>query len=134
MLALLGALVAAAGYFEFYLAKGAPSAHSLMNTQAIISAALVAATIARSARRKAFAIPAESYGADEHSTAFAFFAIAGSALLAFHGVLQIPFLYDDYTHITDASQQSWNSPLLYFGRVAHPQAFSSGRLGLPRTN
>ncbi len=110
-----GALMAAAAYFEFHLAAGASSAHSRMNAEGIAAVAFVGATIARAAHRKTFPIKEESWDWDGPATALAFFAIAGSVLL-----FRMPFLYDDYTHLTEILRQSWHSPLLYFGRVAHP--------------
>ncbi|HLI86397.1 MAG TPA: hypothetical protein VKV17_20985 [Bryobacteraceae bacterium] len=118
------AFVAAAGCFEWNLAAGAPSAHSRMNVEGIAAVALVAAAVGRSGRGKALAAPPKSYGFRRRSAALVFFVIAALALMAFGRIFQIPFLYDDYTHITEAAQHSsewpWHWPLLYFGRVADP--------------
>jgi hypothetical protein len=124
LLLLVGAFVAAASQFEFHLAAGAASAHSQMNAEGIAALAFVAAAIERATGGKTCAAPAGLHEADRRATALAFFTIGGLTLLAFHRILQIPFLYDDYTHLTEASQHSlewpWHWPLLYFGRVGEP--------------
>jgi hypothetical protein len=104
---------------EFYLLVGPQSAHSLMNTEGIAGAAFVAsASLGAKLQRK---VPNRASGQQpDPPLALAILAILFTAFLSFRGTLQIPFVYDDYTHITEASRASWHSILGSFGPVTHP--------------
>lgn len=88
------------------------SEHALFNVEGAIALAFVVALFAKSARGK---VQPGSIGGRE--LLFAPLAIAAAAALAFAPILQTPFLYDDYTHITDAAHFTWGAVAHQFGPV-----------------
>src|ERR1700722_9348017 len=94
------ALVIAGGFLTVDAFRPSPLQHALMNVEGIIALSFVALLYARG--RKSEVDPtggAKSY--------LAMAVIIAVVALAFTPILRTPFLYDDYTHITDASQFTW---------------------------
>ncbi|HTR39548.1 MAG TPA: glycosyltransferase family 39 protein [Bryobacteraceae bacterium] len=110
---ILGAVFAgAASFFERDVIRGVPSEHSLLNVESILALAFVAILLLRSHPN-----PATAQGG---ARAWAAALITGLIALAFAGSLRSPFLFDDYTHITDAAAYTFHVAAVQFGPVAHP--------------
>lgn len=105
------ALVTAGGFLIFDAFYRAPLQHALMNVEGIIALSFLAVLCTR-ARRTGAAFRAGGFKGLEIALLIA--AVA----LAFIPILHTPFLYDDYTHITDASQSTWRSAAMQFGPVS----------------
>ena len=110
---ILGAVFAgAAALFERSVIRGALSEHSLLNVEGILALAFVAILLLRSHPSPA--------GAQGGAKVWAAALITGLIALAFAGALRSPFLYDDYTHSTDAAAYTLRVAAVQFGPVAHP--------------
>jgi len=104
-------LIIAGGFLAFDAFRPSPLQHALMNVEGIVALSFIAILFARSGKPALFRAP--------HS--FDLLAIAAIMVviaLAFAPILRTPFLYDDYTHITDASRFTWRSVARQFGPVA----------------
>lgn len=109
--AIFTALLAAAGVFlAFDAFEPVPAQHALMNAEGIVALSFLALLFARSGERQF--VPAI-----RSRDALIIAAIIIITALAFAPILHTPFLYDDYTHITDASRSTWRSVVLQFGRT-----------------
>jgi hypothetical protein len=104
-------LVIAGGFFAFDAFRSTPLEHALMNVEGIVALSFVAVLYVRSRKSE---LTRTSNGFDLLAIA----AIIIVVSLAFVPILRTPFLYDDYTHITDASRFTWRSVAQQFGQVA----------------
>jgi hypothetical protein len=107
-------LVAAGGFLAFDAFRRSPLQHALMNVEGIVALSFVAILFARGGR----APDGGAEGFDALRPAVAMAAIIVVISLAFAPILRTPFLYDDYTHITDASRFTWRSVAQQFGPAA----------------
>ncbi len=104
------ALVIAGGFLTVDAFRPSPLQHALMNVEGIIALSFVALLYARGRESEL----------DPTGGAKGYLAVAVIVVvvaLAFTPILRAPFLYDDYTHITDASQFTWHSVAHQFGPV-----------------
>lgn len=106
-------LLIAGGFLCFYALLRAPSQHALMNVEGIIALSFLALLYGRGGIKD---LGGGRF--DVRQPALAVVAIAVVISLAFAPILRAPFLYDDYTHITDASRFSWSVATRQFGPVA----------------
>jgi hypothetical protein len=107
-------LLIAGGFLCFYTLFRLPSQHALMNVEGIVALSSLALLYVRRTG-------VEDLGRDHfdvHHPALALAVIAVVISLAFAPILQAPFLYDDYTHITDAARFTWSVAARQFGPVA----------------
>ena len=81
-----------------------------MNVEGIIALSFVAMLYARGRKSE----PDPTGGGQGYLAVAAIIVVVA---LAFAPILRAPFLYDDYTHITDASQFTWRSVAHQFGPV-----------------
>ncbi|MGP0075961.1 MAG: hypothetical protein ACLPWF_28930 [Bryobacteraceae bacterium] len=88
------------------------SQHALLNVEGFIALGFVALLFIRGGEVKKSAA-----GFDALGLAIATTIIALAVSLAFAPILRAPFLYDDYTHITDASHFTWRSVAQQFEPV-----------------
>jgi hypothetical protein len=104
------ALAIAGGFLVFDAFRPPPLQHALMNVEGIVALSFVAILYARGRESEL----------DPTGGAHGFLAVAVIVViaLAFAPILRTPFLYDDYTHITDASHFTWRSIAQQFGPVA----------------
>jgi hypothetical protein len=106
-------LVIAGGFLAVDAFRPSPLLHALMNVEGIIALSFMALLYARGSARAGGA-----GGFDALRPALAVAVIIVVVALAFAPILRTPFLYDDYTHITDASRFTWRSVAQQFGPVA----------------
>jgi hypothetical protein len=106
-------LIIAGGFLAFDAFRPAPLQHALMNVEGIVALSFIVILYARSR-----APLAAMDGSDALRPVWALAVIIVTVALAFAPTLQTPFLYDDYTHITDASRFTWRSIALQFGPSA----------------
>jgi hypothetical protein len=106
-------LVIAGGFLAVDAFRPSPLQHALMNVEGIVALSFLALLYARGSARAGGA-----GGFDGLRPALAVAVIMVVVSLAFAPILRTPFLYDDYTHITDASRFTWRSVALQFGPVA----------------
>jgi hypothetical protein len=104
-------LVIAGGFLAFDAFRHSPLQHALMNVEGIVALSFLAVLYARSGTGELVRAP---QGLD----VLPMVALLISVALAFAAILRTPFLYDDYTHITDASRFTWRSVAEQFGPVA----------------
>jgi len=110
-------LVIAGGFLSFDAFLHSPLQHALMNVEGIVALSFLAVLCARSRPREL--MPVSSPDRFEASPwVLAVAVIACVVALAFAPILRTPFLYDDYTHIADASRFTWHSVAREFGPVA----------------
>jgi Dolichyl-phosphate-mannose-protein mannosyltransferase len=109
------ALIIAGGFLAVDAFRPAPLQHALMNVEGIVALSFIAILFLRSSKP---GITAGAQGFGAWHAAWALAAILVVTWLALTPVLRTPFLYDDYTHITDASQFTWRSVAHQFGPVA----------------
>jgi hypothetical protein len=107
------ALVISGGFLAVDAFRPSPLQHALMNAEGIVALSFLALLYARGSARAG----GES-GFDALGPALAVAVIIVVVSLAFAPILRTPFLYDDYTHIADASRSTWRSVALQFGPVA----------------
>lgn len=107
---LMFVLMIAGGFLVFDALFRAPFEHALMNAEGTIALSFLVLLGSRSQHWKAV----NTEGAFR---SVALIAIVCVVALAFAPILHTPFLYDDYTHITDASHFTWASIAQEFGRV-----------------
>jgi len=88
------------------------SQHALLNVEGFIALGFVALLFIRGGEVKKSAA-----GFDALGLAIATAVIALAVSLAFAPILRAPFLYDDYTHITDATHFTWLSVAQQFEPV-----------------
>ncbi len=109
-------LVVAGAVFASYVLTGRTSPHALMNIEGIVSLAFLVLVFVRS-------VPRVSCLPQRHASplgrAAVAIAIVSVACLAFAGNFRVPFVYDDYTHITEASRANWKAILAGFGPAPH---------------
>jgi hypothetical protein len=116
-LILTAVLITAGGFLGFYALLRPPSQHALMNAEGIIAVSFLLILYVRS-REPQPPPTGRVDGFDALNCPFAVALIAIVISLAFAGILRTPFLYDDYTHITDASGYTWGSIARQFGQTA----------------
>ena len=92
------------------------SAHSLLNLESIAALGFVVAILARSNGDGA---AVEGAGPRRRHWP-AYVGLCAAILFFYWRVLDAPFLYDDYTHITDARHADWRSIMAAFGPVENP--------------
>lgn len=109
---LTAVLLIAGGFLGFYALFHLPSQHALMNVEGIVALSFLALLYARGG-----APSPNPTRFDAMRPALAMAAIAVVIALAFTPIMQSPFLYDDYTHITDASRFNWSVAARQFGAV-----------------
>ena len=90
------------------------SGHALLNVESGIALAFLATLLARS-RPSVFFSPSD----EPDRRAVVFLTLCAAILLVDWPVLFAPFVFDDYTHITDARNSSWQTILAAFGPVEH---------------
>ena len=102
-------LLVAGGRFDSYVFRGAPSEHSLLNVEGMLAVAflLILYLRARPGQMRA------TFATVAPATVVAI--ITGVIILAFLAALRNPFLFDDYTHVADASGYTWHTALQQFG-------------------
>lgn len=89
-----------------------PSAHALLNIESFVALGFLLAILARSnGREQVDGAPNRHLAVD--------LILCGTILVVYWRVLGAPFLFDDYTHITDAHNASWRTILAAFGPVEH---------------
>jgi hypothetical protein len=110
---LTAVLLMAGGFLGFYALFHLPSQHALMNVEGIVALSFLALLYARSGALRS----PDPTRFDALHPALALAAIAVVVSLAFTPILRSPFLYDDYRHITDASQFNWSVAARQFGAV-----------------
>lgn len=108
-------LVIAGGFLAFDAFRPAPLQHALMNVEGIVALSFIAILFVRSSRHGRLT-SAEGFGAFQAALVVA--VIVAVISLAFAPILRTPFLYDDYTHIADASRFTWRSAAQQFEPVA----------------
>ncbi len=108
-----GVLVTAGVFLIFDVFYRAPQQHALMNVEGIIALSFLALFYARG-RVSGPMNTATAAGFDLLAIATIIVVVAA----AFAPILHTAFLYDDYTHISDASRFSWLSVAKQFGPVA----------------
>src|SRR5581483_2219380 len=86
--------------------------HALLNAESAVALSFLILLFLRGTAK-------ESLKGDADLSIWWLAAIPAVIALAFAGILNAPFLYDDYTHITDAAQASWASIAQQFGPVEH---------------
>ena len=91
------------------------SAHSLLNIESFVALAFLVALVVGS--KSSAALP--QVGSEVRHWPI-FIGLAAGVFLVYWPVLGAPFLYDDYTHISDARKADWHSILAAFGPVEHP--------------
>jgi hypothetical protein len=101
-------LLAAGGFLAFDAFRPSPLEHALMNVEGIVALSFLAILYARGRE-------SELHPAREAQGFLAAAVIIVTVALAFAPILRTPFLYDDYTHIADASRLTWRSVALQFG-------------------
>jgi hypothetical protein len=106
-------LVIAGGFLAVDAFRSSPLQHALMNVEGIVALSFLALLYARGNARAGGA-----GGFDALRPALAVAVIMVVVALAFAPILRTPFLYDDYTHITDASRFTWRSVAQQFGPLA----------------
>ena len=89
------------------------SAHSLLNLESLVALGLLLALVAR-----AGVAPV----ADEapKRQGLVYFALCFTVFACYWRAIGTPFLYDDYTHITDARLANWQTITAAFGPVENP--------------
>jgi hypothetical protein len=110
-------LVIAGGFLAFDAFRRTPPQHALMNVEGMIALSFLAILYARSRKWEVAPTPAAG-GFDALHPALVIAAIMVVVVLAFAAILRAPFLYDDYTHIADASRFTWRSVAQQLGPVA----------------
>jgi hypothetical protein len=112
-LALL-AVLAFGGAFAITFNRGSASGHALLNTEAFVAVAFLILVFLRS--RPGHVGPRDQ----EHNRYLAVATtLCAIVLAAYWSILDTPFLYDDYTHITDATNSTLRTLLSGFGPVEH---------------
>ena len=91
------------------------SAHSLLNLESIAALGFLVVLLAL-ARGGPIALFKTSPGSQWPAYILLFVAV----FAVYAKVLNAPFLYDDYTHISDAAHANWSLILSAFGPVEHP--------------
>ena len=92
------------------------SAHSLLNIESLIALSFLLAVLARS-RSSSGSTPLDESPVQSSYIYLALMAVVG---IAYCRVLGAPFVFDDYTHITDAHNATWSSIASAFGPVERP--------------
>ena len=89
------------------------SAHSTLNIESLVALGFLLAIFVRSRRG--------SYTSSGHTngSVLVYFGLCCTILAVYWRALDAPFLYDDYTHITDARNATWHSIATAFGPVEH---------------
>ena len=105
------ALAIACGFLLFDTFYRGPLQHALMNVEGIIALSFLGLAYARGAQ-------AELTRSAARLDAVAIALIVTAVAAAFIPNLQTPFLYDDFTHITDASGSTWRTAAAQFGQSA----------------
>jgi hypothetical protein len=121
---LTAVLLIAGGFLVSYALFHLPSQHALMNVEAIVALSFLALLYTRGST----ASPDPNHF-DAMQAALAMAIIAVVISLAFAPILRSPFLYDDYTHITDASRFNWSIAAQQFGPVDGPRGLFFRPLG-----
>lgn len=101
-------LLAASGFLAFDLFRRSPTPHALMNVEGIVALSFLAILLARS-------VTSGLVPADHCFDVLPIAAVLIAIPLAFAVTVHAPFLYDDYTHITDASRTTWRTVAHQFG-------------------
>lgn len=109
-------LLAAGAFLARDALRRTPPPHALMNVEGIAALSLLGLLFARCGKRDVARMPP---GLD----VLWLVAIPVLVALAFLPILHTPLLYDDYTHISDASRASWGSIAWQFGRVPGQDLF-----------
>lgn len=111
---LLAILLVSGCAFAITFTRGLLPGHALLNTESIAATAFLVLVFMRSR-------PGEFRRQDEDQNRYAAVALAlfATILIAYWGILGTPFLFDDYTHITDARNSTWRTVLSAFGPVEH---------------
>jgi Dolichyl-phosphate-mannose-protein mannosyltransferase len=107
-------LLAAGAAFAITFTRGGASGHALINTESFTALAFLMLVFVRS-RPGSFGEP------DEKQNRYLLVTVALTAVIvaAYWSILSAPFLYDDYTHITDARNATLPSVLSTFGPEPH---------------
>jgi hypothetical protein len=108
-------LITAGGFLAFDAVRPGPLQHALMNVEGIVALSFIAILLVRSS---GLGGTTSAEVLDALHPAWAVAAIIVVVSLAFAPILRAPFLYDDYTHIADASRFTWRSVAQQFGPVA----------------
>jgi hypothetical protein len=116
-LALLAVLAFGAA-FAITFNREATSGHALLNTESFVALAFLLLVFLRSR-------PAQVSARDQDPNRYLAVAVAVTVIVpaivlaAYWNILNTPFLYDDYTHITDATNSNLRTVLSAFGPVEH---------------
>jgi Dolichyl-phosphate-mannose-protein mannosyltransferase len=112
-LALL-AVLAFGGAFVITFNRESTAGHALLNTESFVALAFLLLVFLRSR-------PAQIGARDREPNRHLIVALALCAIVAtaYWNILNAPFLYDDYTHITDATNSTLRTVLSAFGPVEH---------------
>ena len=90
------------------------SPHSLLNIESLVAIAFLLALLIRA---RPSALPTKASPQPDWRLCL---GLCLAVFLVYARALGSPFLYDDYTHITDARDATWRSILAAFGPVEHP--------------
>jgi hypothetical protein len=112
-LALL-AVLAFGGAFAITFNRELAAGHALLNTESFVALAFLILVFLRS--RPGQIGPRER---DHSRYAVVTLTLCAIVLAAYWSILDTPFLYDDYTHITDAAHSTLRTVLSAFGPVEH---------------
>ncbi len=107
-------LLVAGAAFAVTFTRGGASGHALINTESFTALAFLILVFVRSR-------PGNLRDPDEKQNRYFLVAVALCAVIgvAYWNILSAPFLYDDYTHITDARNSTLRSVLSTFGPEPH---------------
>jgi Dolichyl-phosphate-mannose-protein mannosyltransferase len=107
-------LLIAGAAFAFDFTRGNTSGHALINTESFTTLAFLILLFLRS-RSGGY-----SEAGEKHSRYFIVAAaLFMTIVIVYWSILSAPFLYDDYTHITDARNSTLRSVLSTFGPEPH---------------
>jgi hypothetical protein len=112
-LALL-AVLAFGGAFVITFNRESASGHALLNTESFLALAFLFLVFLRS--RPGEVVPS---GRERNRYLAVAVMLCGLVPAAYWSILNAPFLYDDYTHITDATNSTLRTVLSAFGPVEH---------------
>lgn len=109
-------MLIAGGYLCSYAFQTPPPPHALMHAEGIVALSFLALLFARSGKYESMR-KCGTAGFQAFRFAIPVAVIVITVALAFATIVRGPFLYDDYTHITDASHFTWRVVAQQFEQV-----------------
>jgi hypothetical protein len=113
-------LLVAGAAFALDFTRGNTSGHALINTESLTTLAFLILLFLRS-RSGETGETGRLIQQNEQQNRYFIVAVAlfATIVIAYWSILSAPFLYDDYTHITDARNSTLRSVLSTFGPEPH---------------